>query len=132
MQPYTSLADILLDGEETDSKFRIAKNWFDQFRVATDGVDSKTLQQAAMRSKCTILSGNFCYGEDGSVREVCHKLSVNALKTFYEDFKKCANVCAEMIVAQRLKYKLDELMAKQNTTLANLEAKQSELTFKIR
>lgn len=129
LQPYTSLADILLS-QETHP---IAKCWFDQFRVVTDDdIEGEILQQQAVDSQCTILHGYRCYCEDGSIREVCHDLSLNALEDFLRNFKHCANERDTMIAEQCSKYALDKQMAKQDKRLAKLDEKKSELNFKIR
>lgn len=125
------MADILLSDEKR-SNYPFAKNWLDQFRVATDNIAAEVLQQEAEQMNCTILHENRCYCEDGSVREVCHNLSMNALKKLLDDWKKCAEDRSTMFAQQHLKYSLIKQMAAQIKTLTSLEAHRSELHFKIR
>lgn len=135
IQPYTSLADILLT-DETCAAHPVAKNWFDQFRVvADDEIDDdnahQLLQQQAMELKCTILHGQQCYCEDGSVRDVAHGLSTHALENFLRNFKQCVNERDAMIVEQSMKHMLDIYMAQQDARLAILDADKSDLNLKM-
>lgn len=125
------MADILLSGGTCRSN-PFVKNWFDQFRIVTDNIEAEGLQQEAMYMDCTILHENRCYCEDGSVHEICHELSMDALKKFLCDWKECVNVRVTNIGKQGSKYTLVKKMDKQAKTLANLEAEQSALHFRIR
>lgn len=122
--------------EETCFEHPVVKRWFDQFRVVTDAdvndVDSEILQQQAMELKCMILHGNWCYCEDGSVREVCHELSSDAFENFVQIFKQCTNERATMMAQQRSKYTLDKQKDIENKFLARLDAEKSKLNVKIR
>lgn len=125
------MADILLS-DETRRRNLLVKNWFDRFRIATDNIDAEILQQEAVLAKCTILHENRCYCEDGSVREVCHELSMDELKKFLCDWKICAEARKNKIEQQCLLYTGIKGIDVNKKVLAKLEEKQSELHFQIR
>lgn len=121
------MADKLLSDE-----YPYAKNWFDQFRIATGNIEPETLQQTAIKSKCNILYEKRCYNADGSVHEIHHEFSADALKKFLCDWKECAKERDINIEWQHQLNTLDEQMAAQNKVLANLEAQHSKIRFQLR
>ena len=114
------------------SQNRSAKNWLDQFRIVTDNNDSASLQQEAVLMNCRILHGNRCYAEDGSIRDVCHKLSTNVLGKLLKDRKYCIKLRDSKILQKHLKYRLEKKMPLHTEKLSNLETMKSERQLEIR
>lgn len=109
----------------------LVKNWFDQFRIATDNINAEALQHEAVLMNCRILHGNRCYSEDGSVRDTCHDLSMDTFENLLRDWKQCADVRKRKITRQRLKYMTVKQMDTQATLVDSLKAEQSEIHFEI-
>lgn len=125
------MANILLSDAKRKQNPQ-AVNWLDQFRVTTDDIRADVIRQEAVLMNCRILHGGCCYSEDGSVREMCHDLSMDALKKLLSDCNDCVDVRGRKIAHQELMYELADRMHTHAKLMDDLEAEQSEVRFDIR
>lgn len=109
-----------------------AVNWLDQFRVTTDDIKADVIRQEAVLMNCRILHGGCCYSEDGSVREMCHDVSMGALKKLLGDCYDCADALARKIAEQESMYEVAEKMHTHAKLMYDLGAERSEVRFDIR
>lgn len=133
MQPYTSLANILLSAETRQNP--LVKSWFDRFRIVTDDDDdvaADVIQQEAITMNCRILYGNCCYSENGAAHDLSHEVLKDAVTTLLQNWKECVSVRRTKIMQQCRKYVLEKRMDAQAKTMSDLEAEQSETRFQIR